>query len=260
MKTLLITTMIWITAGCGAQIEIPEEKTFNQEDVQKEKSSNEDEQSLVSYEPIYLRGSVSSGFTISVDGQNYDDSEDFYTQQLDVLEAEKIENGYEDYELTFDAALGLNDLKNGMTVYAESDGETGYSGETIVSNNGTFEIQFPAKADGERLNVRANKRIGIILKGPENELIYWCYNFSATTETTIGPDNKPVILRHFNTKLTKYKCSGRRNNPLSIPQNPSFADGNSGNVDDGKAPTQEQIEEWDRQWEEEVVLDNNDGE
>jgi hypothetical protein len=255
MKKLLQILTVMTVTGCGVDIVTPEDQQmFNQKSIEEE-DQNKESLMVETNEPIYLQGSVSSGFSITVNGQSYLDSEDFYTQQLDALEAEKAEK-YPGYELMFDADLGLNDLKNGMTIYAEGIGDTGYAGETIVVNDGTFEIKFPSKAEGETINVRANKRIGITLEGRDGDLIYWCYNFSAILETTISAKNKPIILRHFDTRLTKYKCTGRRSNPLSIPMNESSVSVNQ--VDDGKAPTQAQLDEWDREWEEEVVGNKED--
>lgn len=249
MKTLLhIIFAITALVGCGIHLDDPK----SQETAQTTEQIEEKEETLVYSEPqpVYLKGSVSAGFNITVDGQTYEDSEDFYTKQIDALEAEKDANGYADYSLTFDARLGLTDLKDGMTVQAEGIGEEGYAGETIVVNDGTFEIRFPPEADGETLNIRANKRIGVILRNG-NETIYWCYNFLANKETEIGLDKKPIILRHFKTRLTKYKCAGRQANPLSIPKNAS-------NVVIADKPSQPaQIESWNDQWQEEVV-DNND--
>lgn len=247
MKTLLqqhILAVLLVT-GCGIELQQPTEETINQPT-----ETVEEPEEVINYsepQPIYLKGSVSSAFNITVDGQNYTDSEDFYTQQLDVLTSEKEANGYADYKLTFDAQLGLNDLKDGMTLQAEGIGDTGYAGETIIINDGTFELRFPSEAEDEILNIRATKRIGVILTSTKGENIYWCYNFYAKKEIELKANGKPIILRHFETKLTKYKCEGRKTSSLSIPKNAS-------NVVIADKPSQPaQIESWDDQWQDEVI-------
>lgn len=244
MKTLnLIVTIILITS-CGAQIE-----TYSDQQQEQQQESSETVTETVYYDesaPLALRGSVSSAFTIYVDGIQYDDSESYYTDQLGRLEQEKYDEGYEDYQMTFDAEIGLTDLKNGMTVFAEALGDEGYAGETIVVADGTFELNFPNNAEGD-YKLRATKRIGVILTN-QYETIHWCWNFSATKEITLTRDSKPTILRDFKSYLTRYKCeSYKHNQGVSIRQPVSNV------VRNDQPPQQAQIDEWDRQWQEEVV-------
>lgn len=271
MKTTTRTTKILFTAlsflflGCGVEIQNPEDQELGTDDQTTNyttnnttnNTTNENTENDTGYEPyredqpLYIRGSVSSGFNITVDGIRYDDSESYYTDQIERLEQEKIIEGYEGYELTFDAEVGLTDLKNGMTVFAEALGNEGYASETIVVADGTFKMQFPEDAAGD-YRVRANKRIGVILRN-EFETIYWCWNFSANRQLSLYPDSKPVILRNFDTRLTKYQCQARKTNALSIPKNPSRV------VISDQPAQQAQIDAWDDEWEEEIV-GNNDSE
>lgn len=244
---ILFITLFFLPA-CGISVEEAEEESTEapQDEiiyVEVEPEAPEEDEFNLDPEPVFLKGSISSGFHMTVDGTTYADSEDFYSQKIDVLEAEKIESGYEDYEMTFDAELGLTDLKNGMTVFAETAGDSGWSAETIVVSNGTFGLEFPDAVAGNKFQVRANKRIGVILVNG-TEKIYWCYNFSATQETKLTRESLPVLMRHFTTRLTKYKCQGGRSNSLSIPKSTSDV------VPDGANPTQAQLDKWDEEWDE----------
>jgi len=242
--------------GCGGmeltdkdKEELEALKAEKEAATQKEEAEQADEESLLkSKDPIFLRGYLSSSFAISVDGISFEDSEDFYSAQLDKLEAEKIENGFADYELTLSGRLGLSDLKYGMTVYAESAGEAGFGKETVVVADGTFEVKFPAQASGETFQIRANKRLGVILKNPEGDTIHWCYNFYGRKVSMVDHESKPVILREFFTKLTKYDCniSKQKDDTLHIPQSVSEV------VPDDKASTEAQNDQWDREWEEQT--------
>ena len=237
----VVAAMSFLLMACGSvetQSPLEEEESNN--------SSNNSEYSpYINSDSLYLRGSVSSGFDITVDGINYQDSESYYTEQIDKLEQEKIFEGYEGYTLTFDAEVGLTDLKNGMTVFAEAMGNEGYASETIIVADGTFKMEFPQDAGGD-YKIRANKRIGVILSNGI-ETIYWCWNFSANDQMTLRPDSRPIILKQFETRLTKYQCKGRKSNSLSIPKNPSMV------VVNDQPAQQAQIDHWNDQWEEEVV-------
>jgi hypothetical protein len=240
MKTLILTLVLLVT-GCGTYVE-------SEQDEQKQEVKEATEAEVLYDEniPLYLSGSISSAFSIAVDGIRYEDSESYYTDQLGRLEQEKIDDGYEDYKMNFDAEIGLTDLKNGMTVFAEALGDEGYAGETVVAADGTFRLTFPADAAGE-YKLRATKRIGVILTNGV-ETINWCWNFSASREINLDQDSKPAIMRDFKTHITRYKCESlRTNNGVSIRKPASNVV-----VNDQPSP-QAQIDAWNQQWEEEVV-------
>jgi len=271
MKNLIyyITSMsIFIALGCGTDLtgedkeelerlraeqevadKAEEEKQTEAEAV--EKSDNEE---FLSQEPVYLRGYLSSSFTISVDDQSFEDSEDFYSAQIEKMEAEKIAQGFEGYDLELKGRLGLADLKYGMSVYIESAGEEGYGAETVVVADGTFEVRFPPQASGDTFQIRANKRIGVVLSNDEGDVVHWCYNFYGRKVAEVTHDSKPVILREFFTKLTKYDCqvAKKKDGTLGIPQHVSEV------VPDDKASTEAQNDQWDREWEESIESATDD--
>jgi len=168
-------------------------------------------------QPMMLRGYVSSAFDITVDGKHYEDSEDFYTQQIDVLEKQKDDGGYSEYSLEFDAEVGLGELKTGMEVFVVATADQGFAGETIVIYDGTWEVKLPPEAKGDSFQVRANKRVGVRLTGPEGDVVEWCYNFYGIKLLSLDDKSKPIILKNFQTKLTKYRCPLSSKSILGIP-------------------------------------------
>jgi len=158
---------------------------------------------------LSLSGYVASAFTMTVDGRQYKDSEDYYTTTMDGLEAEATKAGYQGYEVTFDAQIGLDDLKYGMDVYIQAQGNTGYAGDTQVDQDGKFRVQFPGPAASNTFDVRANKRINVKLTSPDQQIqVSWCYNFSGVQQgVKISTTSQPIILHQFSSSLTKYKCA-----------------------------------------------------
>lgn len=168
-----------------------------------------------SADAIVINGYISP-MNISVDGTQYLDSEDFYTQEVDRLNAMVAEQ-YPQHQLFFDAEVGLRDFKRDLTVYlAAVHDENGVADEAGVNGKGQFTFNLPAKIElKQSYLLRAYKRIGLRLqKG--NEVISWCYNFFAEKEVVIEKD-KALILREFNTKVTKYQCAEQKKSGISLP-------------------------------------------
>jgi len=217
MLKLYTFSALLLLVGCGVDLNKADD-TQGQTNAKKNEEKPQEDTAVK--EPVALRGYVSSAFDLTVDGDHYTDSEDFYTAQLDKLEGEKYAGGYDDYKMTFDAKIGLNDLKQGMLVYIAGQGDKGYGAEATVSYNGTFEVRLPGDATGDTFNIRANKRIGVRLTGPEGEKVTWCYNFYAAKQMALAEKDKPIILREFYTKLTKYECQGNATDTINIPAMP----------------------------------------
>lgn len=205
MKTILVLALNLV--GCGAQLEDVNAKA--------KADGTENDGSAIKFQ-----GYLMSAFDISVDGKQYDDSEDFYTQKVDELEEQKAEAGYGDYTVKFEASIGLDDIKQGMKVYVVPSESRGYAAETVIDYDGTFKVDFPAEAQDGSVKVRANKRVNVKLsKGKET--VYWCYNFSAKEiGTKVDKNGKPIILDKFFTKLTKYKCQ-ESTSGITIPEKAS---------------------------------------
>ncbi len=166
-----------------------------------------------------FRGFVAKAFELEVDGETYLDMEDFYTKELARLPAKVRDAGYDpEYDVQFDAQLGLSDLWLGMTVYMSTAASSGYLGETEVMSDGQFSVALPVDAVNDIYRVRANKRINVILtRGSEKRKI--CYNFSALDlSVPFTERSKPIILNKFSTALTSYECQTLpRGDGLAIP-------------------------------------------
>jgi len=164
-----------------------------------------------------LQGYVVSAFDVTVNGQQYADSEDFYTKEMASLTDQVADAGYPGYTMQFDAQIGLDDLKYGMNVYVAAVGNSGFAGETKVNKSGRFAISIPEDSQDVTFRIRTNKRVSIILTNPDNkkDKVNFCYNFSsANTEATI---HAPALVSTFQTTLTAYACSNVQSG-MQIPQ------------------------------------------
>lgn len=168
--------------------------------------------------------SVVSGYitplSISVDGKQYMDSEDFYTKEINRLRVE-VKEQYPDYELTFEADLGLRNFKSGMYVFLAASGDVGIASESYVNATGKFSFNIDETVDLKLLyTLRATKRIGLKLVGKDKdikeEVIHWCYNMFAQKE--IALENNPVVLRDFFTTVTEYQCQ-EGSDGIQLPSN-----------------------------------------
>lgn len=218
MKTMLILVSLFIL-GCGNSMPCDESRescASSKEAAAEPTSTNSDP--FITDKSVTLRGYVSSAFDLTVDGQHFTDSEDFYTQQLDKLTAE-AEADYAGWNLSFDAEIGLEDLKYNMRVFVASVNSRGFAGESWVDENGQFSLEFP-DAGESTYKIRATKRITLILTEPETDKeVRWCYNFSAVEQpVSLNPkDNRPIILSTFVTGLTKYECVNENSGGITIP-------------------------------------------
>jgi len=173
-----------------------------------------------SKEKVALLGSVVSAFQLTVDGRVYQDSEDFYSQEILRLQDKVAEAGYSGWDARFEAVLGFNDLASGMTVYAAPTAKTGYSGQAAVASDGKFRIEFPSNARDESVNVRAVKRVNVVLlRG--GEVRKFCYNFSAVEKNvSLKESSLPVLLDSFQTQMTLYSCDSQPSRDgLALPSN-----------------------------------------
>lgn len=173
--------------------------------------------SLDANQQVTFNGSVTSAFAITVDGVRYDDSEDFYTQEVMRLPTKVAAAGYAGWEAKFDAVLGFNDLAKDMVVYIAPTEKRGYSGQASVGTDAQFRVELPADAIDSSYNVRAVKRVNVVLN-KAGETKRFCYNFSAVDKNVPLKDkDKPIVLDNFTSKLTLYACESQQNDGITIP-------------------------------------------
>jgi len=192
--------------GCGTDLTKQDQSTTAE--VDKEKNSKLAGSFLV------VEGYVSP-INVSINDKNYRDSEDFYTQEVVRLKAE-VKKQYPDYDLFFDAEIGLKDFKRNLQAFLVSSSDTGVASESEIDSTGKFSFNLPPEIDTTvSYTLRASKRIGLRLV-KDNDVVAWCYNLSA--ENQIALDGKPVVLKRFTTLITSYKCEEQRqNNGISLP-------------------------------------------
>lgn len=207
MKTLITLIVMMVLVGCGAN-----DPTVNGKD-KAAVASETDSQTLTKTGDYYTVTGYVSPINISVNSKTYKDSEDFYTQELIKLKAE-AKTEFPGYTLTFDAAVGLNNFKSGMSVFLVATSESGVASQSIVDSTGKFLFMLDGTVDVKaEYTLRATKRIGMKLTKGE-ETIAWCYNFYA--EKNIALENNPLILREFRTTITQYQCS-EQGDGMSLP-------------------------------------------
>jgi len=186
-------------------------------------TQNCDKATEVVAEPFTIQGSVASAFQVTVDGTAYPDMESYYTSAVETLDAKVAAAGYKGYRASLYAQLGFKDLINGMTVYVQTKSSRGYQGHTLIAKTGSFALDMPPEAAGDTYQMRANKRISVVLtKGAETKKI--CYNFSAVDfEVPYEAKDKPVVLSNFKSSLTLYACAvDEAPESLPIPDAPKM--------------------------------------
>jgi hypothetical protein len=222
-KLLLITTLVCLPA-CGE-----EEPSTKGENEFSEVTNNIEENSSTGSSDqgpgITFRGYVAGAFELTVDSVKYQDMEDFYTQELTRLPGRVYAAGYdESYDVTLAAEVGLSDLWHHMTVYMAPVEQRGYQGEAKVEKGGEFSISLPIDATSASYQVRANKRIAVLLR-QGSEQISICYNFLALDKSVLFDEKeKPIILDKFETRITKYACDAEAESGLEIPAPPKARD------------------------------------
>ena len=154
-----------------------------------------------------FQGFVNSVFELTVDGEKYNDMEDFYTKEITRLPNKVAAAGYDaSWKVMFDAQVGMNDLWQDMKVYISPITNRGYQGEATVGKAGSFSITLPHTALDSEYRVRAIKRIAVNLTR-EKEKIRICYNFSASEKAVLFSDReKPIVLDNFVSAITAYDC------------------------------------------------------
>ena len=212
----ILMVMALVMVSCGMPPTSEEKAAADKEAADKATAAANAEQFP---EGIQFIGYVSPAFDVTVDGKQYLDTEDFYTQQVDKLKQEALDSGYEGWTLDFDAEIGLDDLKAGMKVYIAPTGNRGFAGETEIKYDGSFKMDFPKEAVDAAYKVRAVKRVTVTLtnNADTNQVDRWCYTFNAVDQmVTLSQHDSPVILNNFVTHVTSYKCSTESAGGISI--------------------------------------------
>jgi hypothetical protein len=174
---------------------------------------------------LAFTGYVLNAFNVTVDGEEYADLEDFYTNEIARLPEKAKDAGFDEtYKVRFDAQLGFQDLWLNMQVYLAPEEKQGFQGSARVDSNGKFSVELPNEAIDATYRVRANKRISVVIS-KEGETHKTCYNFSAIEKSIpFANDSKPIVLDAFNTSLTAYDCESESNGGVQIPNRNDSAD------------------------------------
>jgi predicted small lipoprotein YifL len=152
MKTTTIISLVFTLVACGQQPNYSEPTLTDKQDKKAENTdTQENKKTNDVLPPQGIDGYISNAFDLTVDGERYTDSEDFYTKELDRLTESAVEAGYEDWNLDFDAQIGLVDLKYGMTVFVGSPSRKGFAGQTTVASDASFHVHVPGSRTAREL-------------------------------------------------------------------------------------------------------------
>lgn len=216
MKTNKMVALALVLVSCGT------EHTANEQEIAKKTAAvptivppNVKEENAI----LQFKGFVGGAFPITVDGVPYEDSEDFYTKELEKLPEKILKAGYDKtWKWHFDAVVGFQDLRTNMMVFIAPQEKKGYQGEVPVSYAGGFEIALPKEAVDSNYMVRAVKRVNVVLERG-SDVVKICYNFSALNQNVpFQEKSKPIILDQFTTRITAYACeSASSNTGIIIP-------------------------------------------
>lgn len=213
MKSFAALSSILFLMACGRE-------ETSKTDPQAAASDGNNSGSGSSEAKVTFNGSVVSAFAITVDGVRYEDSEDFYTQEVMRLPSKVAAAGYSGWDATFDAVLGFNDLARDMMVYIAPTEKRGYSGQASVGVDAKFLVELPADANDSSYNVRAVKRVNVLLS-KDGVTKRFCYNFSAVDKNVpFNEKDKPIVLDTFVSKMTLYACESQQTGGIVIPSAP----------------------------------------
>ena len=210
MKALLTIIAVMVLVGCGTAN--PEGYQTAQEQQQQISARG----SQLSTSDYFMVEGYVTPINIQVDGKTYQDSEDFYTKELNRLKA-LVKAQYPGYTLTFDAQVGLRNFKTGMYAFLAATDDVGVASEAYVDSTGKFSFMLDGKTDkAAQYTLRATKRIGLTLAKKGEDTIAWCYNMYA--EKNVALNGQTNILRNFVTSITEYQCSDNAGG-ITLPDN-----------------------------------------
>ena len=156
---------------------------------------------------------------ITVDNVTYTDSEDFYTHEKQRLTADAAKS-YPAYTLFFDANVGLQNFKQGISVFLVASSDAGVASESTVDGNGKFSFNLVADSVNKTdlYTIRADKRVSVRMVDGEDE-IKLCYNLYSEVDSTLTTS---IILRKFVTTPTEYNCvANSTDGGIQLPANPA---------------------------------------
>ncbi len=167
-------------------------------------------------EYIEFYGYMQRAFEITVDNQQYNDTENFYTK----LEAH-IKNTFKEKDLTLeqkkitiDGEYDISKFGSGSYVFISSEmpGE-GDIFQTITDVNAKFKINVPNNAFSQTFKVRAIVKISITIEDEKS-----CYLLYGRRDgISINEKTKPIILDNFHTQLNSYKCDNINEDIITTP-------------------------------------------
>lgn len=165
---------------------------------------------------IAFSGYVQKAFSLTVNGNQFQDSEDFYTHFIDKL----VKPQYPDLQpdnVTVNGAYGLDEFGTNSGVYMASMASAGHLFQAVTDAQSKFIVQVQPSAQDETYQAKVVIRIGLDIKSATKSDTY-CYLLLGLKQGIAITDTaKPIIFDTFTTELDTYKCEQVQDSQIVIP-------------------------------------------
>lgn len=165
-------------------------------------------------------GSVQRAFEITVNGNKFADSEDFYTKFIDelILTDSEYAERFQDGNIEVEGTYGVSTFGSRADVFISAQNGDGYSFEARTDSSAKFKVEVPQAAEGS-YKARVVTRIGLKLTSSSGDTSHYCYLLHSIRDNVeVSASAKPIIFDEFSTQLTSYNCNSQEVSKLIIPE------------------------------------------
>lgn len=203
MRVLLIVALLVSLASCGKDPFAGEDLSNHPEDPSTAAAT--------------FSGYVQKAFAITVDGEKFDDSEQFYTNFIPAL----ILPHYAvpvDAMLTVEGQYGMDEFGSNAWVFMTPTQNEGDLFQAQTDSYSKFTIQVTDAALNSTYKARLVIRIGLLVTQVGSDPDHFCYVLTGARDNIALTDkSKPIIFDVFTTQLNTYKCDQVTDSQLVIP-------------------------------------------
>lgn len=203
MRVLLAVALLVSLAACGKD-------PFAGEDL----SNHPEDQAS---KPTVFTGYVQKAFALTVDGQKFDDSEQFYTNFIDrlVLPHYVVPAGA---SLTVEGQYGMDEFGSNSWVFMTPSQKEGDLFQARTDAYSKFSVEVTKASLGSTYKARLIIRIGLLVTQASRDPDHFCYVLTgARDDIALSESSKPIIFDVFTTQLNTYKCDQVTDSQLVIP-------------------------------------------
>ena len=169
---------------------------------------------------VTFNGYVQRAFTITVNKQSFNDTEDLYTNFIDKLitSDDKYKTALAGAKVDVEGDYGITTFGSSAPVAMSSMAATGDIFNATTDSSGKFSISVTKTQQGQTFKAKVITRIGLQITYPTKTVDHWCYLlFGQKDNINIGDAGSSVIFDSFTTQLNTYNCSKVNVSALIIP-------------------------------------------